>query len=92
MHGRLAIWRMDPAPSGGRLPVGSQHELPVVSPGGLQPPRTPATGGLLPAFAHGARTPMSASSFAGTSYAPSTVKRCVRPCSPMLHSLVTLTR
>jgi hypothetical protein len=78
MHDRLAIWRLDPAPAGGSQLVGSQHELPVVSPGGMQPPRTPATGGLLPAFAHGARTPMSASSFAGASFAPSTVKRCGR--------------
>lgn len=74
-HGRLAIWRQDPAPLGAPL-VGSQHELPVVSPAGmLQQPRTPAASGLMPAFAGSVRTPMSASSFAGTSYAPSTIKR-----------------
>jgi hypothetical protein len=77
-HGRLAIWRLDPAPPGLAPPIGSQHELPVVSPSGLQPPRTPATGGLMPAFAGAVRTPMSVGSFAGASYAPSTIKRCVR--------------
>lgn len=75
-HGRLAIWRLDAAPTGGPRTVGSQYELPVVSPGGLGGPRTPANAGIVPAFSFGGRTPMTASSFAGTSYAPSTIKRC----------------
>ncbi len=68
--GRVAIWHMQGA-SEADLAMGSLFDLPAVSPGGLGP-RTPA-GSALPVFAH--HTPVSASSFAGTSYTASTTKR-----------------
>lgn len=71
--GRLGIWHMQQAPAGG-LAIGSQYDLPVVSPG-YQHLRTPATAGALPVFA--GATPMSAGSWASKSFTPSTVKRWV---------------